>query len=75
MKTYNLYDSETIVEPIVGEIFIIDGKQYQCKLDSELPIELVGCDCCKLMSYCSIYSKRIHCASTHRIDKNDVYFI
>lgn len=75
MKTYDLYNSEIIVEPIVGEIFIIDGKQYQCKLDSELPIELVGCDCCKLTNYCSTYNTRIHCASTNRVDKNNVYFI
>lgn len=78
MKNYDIiYNPSTIIEPEVGEEFTINNIQitYTCKSDEDITTDECGCDLCGLMSWCTIYGKRILCNGDYRKDGKDVYFI
>ena len=76
MKNYDIYNPETIIEPVIGEEFTINNIQitYKCKSDEDITTDDCGCELCRLINYCSIYGKKIHCNGADRKDGKDVYF-
>lgn len=77
MKNYDIDNPSTIIEPEVGEKFTINNIQitYTCKNDEDITTDDWECDLCGLMSWCTIYGKRILCNGEYRKDGKDVYFI